>query len=62
MKQKTRFKNFENIGYQYRLLVHEWPIYRYRPQKSHIGRSLVHSPIPIYVPNVLMHVNSVPIP
>jgi len=42
MKQKTRFKNFGNI-----LLVsadisaHEWPIYRYRPQKSHTGRSLV---------------------
>jgi len=30
MKQKTRFKNFGNIGY--RLLVHEWPIYRYQPQ------------------------------
>jgi len=41
MKQKTRFKNFGNIGYQYRLSVHEWPIYQYRPQKSHIGRSLV---------------------
>jgi len=26
MKQKTRFKNFGNIGYQYRLLAHEWPI------------------------------------
>ena len=21
--------------------AHEWPIYRYRPQKSHIGRSLI---------------------
>jgi len=44
MKQKTSFKIFENIGYWYRLPVHEWPIYphRYRPQKSHIGRSLLH--------------------
>jgi len=25
MKQKTRFKNFGNIGYRYQLLVHEWP-------------------------------------
>jgi len=38
MKQKTRFKNFGNISYRYWLSVHEWPIYR--PQKSHIGRSL----------------------
>ena len=40
MKQKTRFNNFGNIGYRYRLSVHEWPIYRYRPPKSHVGRSL----------------------
>jgi len=39
MKQKTRFKNFRNIAY--RLSVHEWPIYRHRLQKSHIGRSVV---------------------
>jgi len=39
MKQKTRFKNFGNIDY--RLSVHEWPMYRYRPQKSHISRFLV---------------------
>jgi len=39
MKQKTRFKNFGNIGY--RPSAHEWPIYRYRPQKSHIGRFLL---------------------
>jgi len=32
MKQKTRYKNFGNN--QYRLLVHEWPLYRYRPQKA----------------------------
>jgi len=41
MKQKTRFKNFGNIGYQYRLLVHEWLMYQYRPQNSHISRSLL---------------------
>jgi len=43
MKQKTRFKNFGNNGYQYRLLVHEWPIdqYRYRPPKSHVSQSLL---------------------
>jgi len=32
MKQKSRFKNFGNIGYRYRLSVHKWPMYRYRPQ------------------------------
>jgi len=37
MKQKTRFKNFGNIGYW--LSIHEWSIHRYRPQKSHIGRT-----------------------
>jgi len=54
MKQKTRFKNFENISLS--VLVHEWPIYRYRPQKSHISRSLFVTDIsatspyqPIYV-------------
>jgi len=31
MRQKTRFKNFRNIGYWYQLLVHEWAIYRYQP-------------------------------
>jgi len=43
MKQKTRIKNFGNIGYRYLLLVHEWPIYRhpYQPQKSRIGQSLI---------------------
>jgi len=41
MKQKSRFENFRNIGYQYRLSVHAQPIYRHRPQKSHIGQSLV---------------------
>jgi len=40
MKQKTRFKNFGNIGYRYWLSVHEWPIYQYRPHKSHISQSL----------------------
>jgi len=35
MKQKTIFKNFGNIG-----IADIWSIYRYRPQKSHIGRSL----------------------
>jgi len=40
MKQKTRFTNFGNIGIG---SAHEWPIYRYRPQKSHIGRSLVNT-------------------
>jgi len=39
MKQKTRFINFRNTGYQ--LSTHELPTYQYRPQKSHIGRSLV---------------------
>jgi len=36
MKQKTRLK-----FWKYRLSVHEWPIYRHGPQKTHIGRSLV---------------------
>jgi len=42
MNQKTRFKNFGNIGYRYQLSVHEWLKYQYqhRPQKSHIDRSL----------------------
>jgi len=31
MKQKTRFKKFGNIGYQYRLLAPEWSIYLCRP-------------------------------
>jgi len=35
MKQKTRYKNFGNN--QYRLLVHEWPLYRYRPYRSNSG-------------------------
>jgi len=26
MKQKTRFKNFGNVGYQHQISVHEWPI------------------------------------
>ena len=39
MKQKTRFKHFGNVGYW--LSAHEWLIYQYRPQKSHIGQSLV---------------------
>jgi len=39
MKQKTRFKNFGNIGYQYWLLVQKWSIWIYWPE-SHIGRSL----------------------
>jgi len=34
MKQKTKLKTFGNIGYQYQLLVHEWLIYWYRPQKN----------------------------
>jgi len=38
---KTRFKNFRNISCWYQLSVHEWLIYRYRPQKSHVGRFLV---------------------
>jgi len=29
MKQKTRYKNFGNIGYRNWLSIHEWPIYRY---------------------------------
>jgi len=37
MKQKTRFKNFGNIV---SATGHDWPVYRYRPQKSHIGRPL----------------------
>jgi len=32
MKQKTRFKSLENIGYRYQLSL--WPIYRYRPKKN----------------------------
>ena len=28
--------------------AHEWPIYRYRPQKSHISRSLIPSTLKIY--------------
>ena len=40
-KQKTRFRNFENIAYWYRLSVHEWPIYQYQPPKSYIGQSLM---------------------
>jgi len=43
MKQKTKSKNFENIGYRCRLSAHESPICRYRSQKSHIGRSLLRS-------------------
>jgi len=39
MKQKTRFKHFGNVGYW--PSAHEWLIYQYRPQKSHIGQSLV---------------------
>jgi len=39
MKQKTKFKNFGNISY--RLSVHEWPIYWYRPHKICISRSLM---------------------
>jgi len=41
MKQKTRFKNFGNVGYWYWLLVHEWLIYRYWPKKRYICQSLV---------------------
>jgi len=41
MKQKKRFKNFGNISYRYQLPVHKWLIYQYRPQKSHVGQSLV---------------------
>jgi len=37
MKQKTRYKNWKC---RYRLSVHEWPLYWYWPQKSHIDRSL----------------------
>jgi len=36
--EAQRFKNFGNIGI---ISAHEWPIYRYRPQNSHIGRSLL---------------------
>jgi len=43
MKQKTRFKN----------------IYRYRPQKSHIGRSLFHSSTNLRV-RQLWHINVFP--
>jgi len=40
MKQKTRFKNFWNIGY--RPSVHEWPIYRYdAPKKPYRSISTV---------------------
>jgi len=34
MKQKTRFKNFGNIGYWYWLSAHEWLIYQYHPPKK----------------------------
>jgi len=44
MKQ-TRFENFENIFIGFS--VHEWPIYRHRPQKSHIGRSLLAIPLSV---------------
>jgi len=37
MKQNTKFKFWK---YRHWLLVHNWPIYRYRPQKGHVGRSL----------------------
>jgi len=40
-KQKTRFKNFGNIGYRYRLSVHGWLMYQYRPQKSHVDQYLI---------------------
>jgi len=45
MKQKTRFTNFRNIGYQHRLSIHEWPIYWYRPQESQISKSLLIIPL-----------------
>jgi len=35
MKQKTRFKNFGNIGIGWYI-----GLYQYRPQKSHISWSL----------------------
>jgi len=37
MKQKGRFKIFGN--FQYRLSVHEWSIYRYRPEKKQMSIS-----------------------
>jgi len=43
MKQKPRFLNFGNICYWYRLSVHEWPIYQYQPQESHISQPLKHT-------------------
>jgi len=39
MKQKTRFKNFENIGYWYRPMNGRY--IGIDLKKSHIGRSLV---------------------
>jgi len=42
MKQKTIFTNFGNIDHLkvFEIPANEWPIYRYRPPKSHSGRSL----------------------
>jgi len=40
MKQKTRL-NILEISVSTDISAHEWPIYRYRPQKSHISRSLI---------------------
>jgi len=37
MKQKTRSENFQNIGYR------SMNGQMYRPQKSHIGRSLINT-------------------
>jgi len=41
MKQKSRSKNFGNIGYQYRLLNGRY--ISIGPKKNNIGRSLHHS-------------------